>query len=80
MFRVLYYYYPLCNVQAMHLIYKALENHPLPQGGLPPEMISSARRAGVAGPVPAPLAPPAGQQQEQQLLLQQQKQQVCVCV
>ena len=52
----------------MHLIYKALENNPLPVGGLPPEMISSARRGQAGGPVPAPLAPPAagGPQQQQQ--------------
>ncbi|KAB7495728.1 Epidermal growth factor receptor substrate 15-like 1, partial [Armadillidium nasatum] len=45
---------------AMHLIYKVLENNPLP-ATLPQEMLSSARRAGVAGqgPVPAPLAPPS---------------------
>ena len=43
----------------MHLIYKVLENNPLPMV-LPQEMLSSARRAGVAqGPVPAPLAPPS---------------------
>ncbi|XP_069190787.1 epidermal growth factor receptor substrate 15-like 1 isoform X2 [Procambarus clarkii] len=43
---------------AMHLIYKVLENNPLPPS-VPQEMLSSAQRAGVAqGPVPAPLAPP----------------------
>ena len=42
----------------MHLIYKTLENNQVPNV-LPQEMLSSARRAGVAqGPVPAPLAPP----------------------
>ncbi|XP_018012233.1 epidermal growth factor receptor substrate 15-like 1 isoform X2 [Hyalella azteca] len=55
---------------AMHLIYKCLENHPLPVGGLPPEMISSARRAlGGTGPVPAPLAPPAPVQPQQTTLV-----------
>ncbi|KAK8381355.1 hypothetical protein O3P69_018441 [Scylla paramamosain] len=44
---------------AMHLIYKVLENNPVPSS-LPQEMLSSAQRAGVAqGPVPAPLAPPS---------------------
>ncbi|XP_069956145.1 epidermal growth factor receptor substrate 15-like 1 isoform X2 [Cherax quadricarinatus] len=44
---------------AMHLIYKVLENNPLPPS-VPQEMLSSAQRAGVAqGPVPAPLAPPS---------------------
>ena len=43
----------------MHLVYKVLENNPMP-GNIPQEMLSSAQRAGVAqGPVPAPLAPPA---------------------
>ncbi|XP_071516526.1 uncharacterized protein Eps-15 isoform X3 [Panulirus ornatus] len=43
---------------AMHLIYKVLENNPMPSS-VPQEMLSSAQRAGVAqGPVPAPLAPP----------------------
>ncbi|XP_076040031.1 epidermal growth factor receptor pathway substrate 15 isoform X3 [Oratosquilla oratoria] len=42
---------------AMHLVYKVLENNTLPNA-LPPEMLSSARRAGVPqGAVPA-LAPP----------------------
>lgn len=45
--------------QAMHLIYKVLENNPVPSS-VPQEMLSSAQRAGVAqGPVPAPLAPPS---------------------
>ncbi|KAK3879203.1 hypothetical protein Pcinc_016198 [Petrolisthes cinctipes] len=44
---------------AMHLIYKVLENNPMPPS-IPQEMLSSAQRAGVAqGPVPAPLAPPS---------------------
>ncbi|XP_068243119.1 epidermal growth factor receptor substrate 15-like 1 isoform X3 [Palaemon carinicauda] len=44
---------------AMHLVYKVLENNPMPPS-IPQEMLSSAQRAGVAqGPVPAPLAPPA---------------------
>lgn len=43
----------------MHLIYKVLENNPVPSS-VPQEMLSSAQRAGVAqGPVPAPLAPPS---------------------
>lgn len=43
----------------MHLIYKVLENNPMPPS-VPQEMLSSAQRAGVAqGPVPAPLAPPS---------------------
>ncbi|XP_047490152.1 epidermal growth factor receptor substrate 15-like 1 isoform X1 [Penaeus chinensis] len=48
---------------AMHLVYKVLENNPMPSG-IPQEMLSSAQRAGVAqGPVPAPLAPPSQLQQ-----------------
>lgn len=53
----------LLSSQAMHLVYKVLENNPMPSA-IPQEMLSSAQRAGVAqGPVPAPLAPPSQIQQ-----------------
>ncbi|CAL4082246.1 unnamed protein product, partial [Meganyctiphanes norvegica] len=60
---------------AMHLVYKVLENNPLPPS-IPQEMLSSARRAGVAqGPTPAPLAPPSTQQALIDNSKQQQQQQ-----